>query len=48
MILVTGSEARLLAAGLVASATALLAHAFLEDNLAFAPRTLQLGFRMTF
>ena len=31
------AEARLLAAGLVASVTALLAHAFLEDNLAFAP-----------
>lgn len=31
------AEARLLAAGLVASATALLAHALLEDNLVLAP-----------
>ena len=34
------AEARLLAAGLVASALALLAHAGLEDNLAFAPHAL--------
>ena len=34
------AEARLLAAGLVASATALLAHAVLEDNLAFAPHAV--------
>ena len=34
------AEARLLAAGLVASVTALLAHAFLEDNLAFAPHAV--------
>ena len=34
------AEARLLAAGLVASALALLAHAVLEDNLALAPHAL--------
>ncbi len=34
------AEARLLAAGLVASVTALLAHALLEDNLAFAPHAV--------
>ncbi|HET9952072.1 MAG TPA: O-antigen ligase family protein [Candidatus Eisenbacteria bacterium] len=36
------AEARLLAAGLVASALALLAHAVLEDNLALAPHALLL------
>jgi len=36
------AEARLLAAGLVASVAALLTHAFLEDNLAFAPHAVLL------
>lgn len=36
------AEARLIAAGLVASVTALLAHAVLEDNLVLAPHALLL------